>query len=98
MRMLLCPTCGAKPVFQKQHPEDAAFGFKWRRVEIPRAKKPKIHHITINGEAQAEMRTLHCDSCSTPIEDGSPAVAITQWRTGKMGPWENEYSEEVRHD
>jgi len=92
MRLILCLKCGAKPYHQQQHPEDAAYGFQWRRVEIPHVKKPAVHHITINGEAQPEMETLLCDGCSEPLADGSPAVAITQWRGGHMGPWEREYS------
>lgn len=93
MRLLLCPSCAGKPFNRHQHPEDAAMGFQWRRVEIAHAKKPKVHHITINGKPQPEMQTLICDGCDTAIEDGSPMVAISQWREGKLGPWEKEYSQ-----
>lgn len=45
-------------------------------------------------EAQPEMKTLMCDGCGVPIQDGEKAVAITQWLGGGMGPWENEYQQE----
>lgn len=93
MRQILCRACGTKPIHHDQHPEDAAMGFRWRRVEIACVKKPDVHHITINGQDQPEMKTLLCDGCGEPIIDGSPAVAISQWRDGKMGLWESEYSQ-----
>lgn len=91
MRLLLCPACGVKQ--QDQHPEDKAMGFRWRRVEIAHAKKPEEHHITINGVRQPEMPVLKCDHCAADIPDGSPAVAISQWRGGVMSNWEEEYSQ-----
>lgn len=91
MRLLLCRTCASAPYHQKQHPEDRAMGFQWRRVEIPHAKKPAVHHITINGKDQPEMASLLCDGCSKPINDGEPAIAISQWRGGHLGPWEKEF-------
>lgn len=89
MRRILCLECADKWP-KAQHPEDAAMGFKMRRVEIPHVKKPAFHHITINGEDQPEMETLLCDGCAAPIPDGHAAVAISQYR-GELGPWEKEY-------
>lgn len=92
MRQLLCSACGAKPNALSQHPEDAAQGYRWRRTEIAHAKKPDVHHVIINGVPQKEMETLFCDGCGEPIPDGSPAVAISQWRDGWLVWWEHEYA------
>jgi hypothetical protein len=93
MRRLVCTTCATKDYYTSQHPGDAAMGMKFRRVEIPHVKKPPGLCLTINGKDEPELKTLVCDGCSQPIPDGSPAVAITQWRGGEMGDWEREYSQ-----
>lgn len=93
MRLIICQTCAAIPRNKVLHPDDAANGFKWRRVEIAHVKKPPCHRITINDVPQPEMKTLHCDDCGQPIQDGDPATAISQWRGGGMGPWEKEYTQ-----
>lgn len=93
MRLLICPQCATAPYHVRQHPEDKAMGFRWRRVEIPHARKPDEHYVTINGKRQPEMATLFCDACGEPILNGSPAVAISQWRDGELGDWEKEYSQ-----
>lgn len=89
MRRIYCPTCGAKlPALDA---EDRLCGFHERRVPIVRARKPPGHHITINGVAQDELKTLLCDGCSEPIPDGQPAVAVTYWRRNEPDFWEVDY-------
>lgn len=93
MRILLCPECAAKPGYMAPHPGEIADGHHWRKVWIPKVKKPASHRVVFNGVPQPELATLLCDACCAPLLNGTPAVAISQWRGGEMAAWEQEFQE-----
>ncbi len=93
IRRILCAKC-AKDL-RPLDPQDVADGWVSRTVDII-AKKPTIHHITINRVAQEEFATLICDSCGASINDGSQAAAWTMYLPSKEGEpenWEQEYQQ-----
>ncbi len=73
-------------------------GWKRRRVQI-RTKKPEVHQVVVKTEVATSVHNLSsivCDGCNTPLGDGTPAWALTEWdtrREGEPGPWENDYSD-----
>lgn len=91
IRCILCQECSAE---MKLHPDDAAIGWKERRVEII-AQKPDGLGITVTegGKATFYPRdSLVCDRCDRPIADGQKVVAVTQYRGEEPGPWEFQYA------
>lgn len=98
MRYLLCHDCRDK---MQLNDDDRAHGFKERRVEIPHAHRPlnlSVRTTTIEaGHKHIEERDvpkLKCDDCGKTIENGAPAVAVTQWSRQEPTPWEHEYAQD----
>lgn len=101
IRRIHCEECDR--MTRPQHNEDVALGWKRRRVQI-RAKKPEVHEIKVLSGKSIEslaptktitLASLMCDGCGAPLEDGTPAFALTEWqesREGEPGPWEKDYS------
>ncbi len=93
IRRILCAEC-AKDL-RPLDPQDVADGWVSRTVDII-AKKPTIHHITINGVAQEEFATLICDGCGSAIPDGASAATWTMYRPLRESEpenWEQEYQQ-----
>lgn len=94
IRNIYCPKCGHE---WKLNPLDEDKGLRGRRVQIM-ARKPEVHHITINGVPQEEMKSLRCDLCGDWIPDNTPAVAITIFTRGQKVPdWESEFGTVVEN-
>lgn len=93
VRNLLCPQCASEGEY-KLHPEDRACGWSERRVTL-NAKRPADLHIEVTGGGESkriEVPHLVCDACNARIDDGTPALAVTHWRSeGEPEQWENEY-------
>lgn len=90
-REILCADCAAKTV--PMHREDVLNGFHRRIVRLL-VKKPNEHGITVNGTFHP-LRSLVCDHCDCPINDGTGASAVTWWnehRESEPGNWEQEYA------
>lgn len=93
-REILCKECATKQV--PMHSEDVLNRFHRRAVELL-VKKPAVHGITVIEGVKTEfhpLRSLVCDHCDQPLNDGSGAVAVTWWnehRESEPGDWEKEY-------
>lgn len=89
-REILCQECAVK--IRPMHPEDVMTGINRREVTLL-VKKPEVHGLEINGVFEP-LRSLVCDHCNTPINDGTGATAVTWWNTNREhepGPWEEEF-------
>jgi len=105
-RRILCPDCNEKRKAKYPsglHPEDRAAGFQVRVVLIE-VKKPEQHGIDVyEGNSLSamaltkheELPAIMCDDCNQAIPDGTRAYAISMWRGGEMGAWEQEFGKVV---
>lgn len=90
IRRLYCEKCAKKyPPYLDA--DEKAMGWKFRIAHL-KVKKP-LQHFILFGDTRVDLDSLHCDQCNAKIPDGSPAVALTQWRTAEDPPfWEKEFS------
>lgn len=87
IRNIVCEACTSREA--QLTDVDRSMGYRLRKRWIL-AKKPKDHHITIDGKRYpSDMR---CDTCGSDI-DGEFACAHTLWRESDGTPpdWETEY-------
>lgn len=97
IQRIYCYDCGQN--HPPLDPEDELDGWKMRKVNIAQVKKPSVHQIIVTSHPSGEkkvtdLQSLICDFCNAQIPDGSPALAVTMWRTAvEPGPWEKEYSQ-----
>ena len=83
------------------HPEDVAYGWKIRIVQLGRAQQPANHNTTITtyNKSSAYPATIEvvqnaslvCDTCGEAINNGDPCVAITMYRGVEPPAWEQEF-------
>ena len=98
MRYLICQTCSEKGHFTLT-PEDKRMGFKERRRLISSVTNPPnlMRQETILRDdghkeiKQTVLKVMECDSCGGKMPEGTPATAITHWRSEEPSIWEVEY-------
>jgi hypothetical protein len=95
IRKLLCRDCGDKAALD---PQDAAMGWKFRKVVVGASSVPADHGIRTISETESKFHPiadLVCDNCSAIIT-ASVLVATTMWRPERDGvprDWESKFGQ-----